>query len=404
MWRNYLTVAWRNLANHKLHSAINIGGLAVGLAACLMILLFVKDELSYETWVKGADRIAMIETTFMVPGRDKLAFAGTPGPLKAALEKDFSSDIERVVRIHDTEQPVRNGERQFNQRMSYVDPGFFDIWDLPMASGERDRVLGDNASILLSEKTAKKFFGDEPALGKTLTVGKSDVYTVIGVFEDLPKNTHLTLETIVRFDAEKFKDRAWVAEQWTSVNMQGYLLFRTPEARARVEADMRAFIDRNVKFDIPGITEPPSVFVNFTFMPLLDIHLHADKPGYANVGDLATVIAFAGIALLILIIACINFVNLATARAMKRAREVAMRKVVGSTRGQLIVQHLGEAILTALIALVIAMALVEALLGAFNGFLHKDMRFDLIGDPMLALMTVGLIVVVGVLGGIYPAV
>ena len=403
MLRNYVTVAWRNLTNHKLYSAINIGGLAVGLAACLLILLFVRDELSYETWVPNAERIAIVETTFNVPGRDKLAFAGVPGPTKAKLDKDFSSDIERMVRVYDDELPSRAGDRQFLQRVSYIDPGFFEVWDLPMAAGERESVLAGNASIILSETTAKKFFGDEAPLGKTITVGKYD-YNVAGVFKDLPKNTHLRMQAIALFDGERYKDQPWVAEQWTSVNMQGYVLFRSVESRARVAADMPAFLDRNVNFEMPGITEKPSTLMEMDFLPILDIHLHADKPGYANVGDMTAVIAFSGIALLILVIACINFVNLATARATKRAREVAMRKVVGSTRAQLIVQHLGEAVFTALIALVIAIALVEALLGPFNGFTHKELRFDLIRDPTLLLMTVGLIVVVGAIGGLYPAI
>jgi putative ABC transport system permease protein len=404
MLRNYIKVAIRNLVSNKLHALINIGGLAVGLAACLLILLFVRDELSYERWLPNADRIAAVESTFFIPGRERIAFAASPGPMKPALDKDFSSDIERVVRLFQDEAPVRTGDRQFTAELSYVDPGFFDVFDLPMVAGDREAALANNASILLSQTTARKYFGDEPAVGQTLTVRGTTVFTVVGVFADLPRNSHLDLQTIGLFDLERYKDEPWIAQRWTSVNTRAYVLFRSPESRARVAAEMPAFTDRNVVFEIPGLTERPSTLMRFDFMPLLDIHLHADKPGYEKPGSFTAVLAFAGIALLILIVACINFVNLATARAMSRAREVAMRKVVGATRGQLVRQHLGEAILTALIALVIALALVELALGPFNAFLNKQLRLDLLGDPTLLAMMLGLIVTVGVIGGLYPAI
>jgi len=404
MFRNYVTVAVRNLVQNKLYSIINIGGLAVGLAACLLILLFVRDELSYEQWLPKADRIAAVETTFVVPGREKMEFAGSPGPVKAALEKDFSSDIERVVRIYDDEEPVQIGDRQFLGDMAYVDPGFFQVFDLPVVAGQREAALANNASVILSQTMARKYFGDAPAVGNTITVGGTNVFTVVGVFRDMPKNSHLHLDTIALLDLARYKDRPWVAEHWTSVNTRVYVLFRDAGARARVAAGMPGFIDRNVVFEVPGLTEKPSSLMQFEFMPVRDIHLHATKPGYENPGSYAAVVAFSGIALLILIIACINFVNLATARAMKRAREVAMRKVVGATRGQLVRQHLGETILTALIALVIGVALVELVLSPFNAFLHKQLRLDLLTDPIVLVMMAGLVAVVGAIGGLYPAI
>jgi putative ABC transport system permease protein len=404
MLRNYLTVALRNLVSNKLHTVINIGGLAVGLAACLLILLFVRDELSYERWLPHADRIAAVETTFYIPGRDKMEFGGTPGPIQPALEKDFSSDIVRAVRVYNDEAPVRAGDRQFLTRLTEVDKGFFEVFDLKMVAGDREAVFANNASILLSQRTARKYFGDGPAIGNTLTIGNTRDVTVVGVFADLPRNTHLRLDTLAWFDTARYKERPWIADQWTSSNTSTYILLRSAASYDRISRDLKAFVDRNVVFDIPGLTERPSTLMKFNLMPLLDIHLHADKAGYEKPGSFTTVVAFAGIALLILVIACINFVNLATARAMTRAREVAMRKVVGATRAQLIRQHLGEAILTALIALVLALAMVELALGPFNAFIHKELHLDLIGDPMLLLMMLGLIVVVGVIGGLYPAV
>lgn len=404
MLRNYLTVALRNLARHKLYSAINIGGLAVGLAACLLILLFVRDELSYERWIAKADRIANVEITFHVPGREPISAATSPGPLAAALAKDFSSDVERAVRVFTDDVPARVGDRQLSASPSYVDPGFFELFDLPMVAGQRDAVLDNNASVILSQTAARKYFGNEPAIGKTITFENKDVFTVIGVFADLPTATHLELESIALFDLARYRERPWVADSWTSANTWTYVLARSPEAMQRIAAGFPAFIDRNVTFQMPGLTDRPSSIMTLELMPLLDIHLHGTKSGYPNPGSFAAVIGFAGIALLILIIACINFVNLATARAMQRAREVAMRKVVGATRGQLVRQYLGEALLTAGIALVLAIAVVELCLGPFNRFLDKRLTLDLVGDPVLALIAFGLVVVVGVVGGLYPAI
>jgi putative ABC transport system permease protein len=403
MLRNYLAVAFRSLVSNRLHSLINIGGLAVGLAACLLILLFVHDELSYDAWMANADRTISVETRFNVPGRETIAVAGTPGPAKQAFEKDFSSDIERAVRVWGNRMPIRIGDRKFREEIVYADPGVFDVFDLTMIAGKREDALANNVSIILSETMARKFFGELPAVGNTIIVGEKTVYTVVGVFADIPKGSHTTMGAVALFDPERYKEQPWIAERWTSANTRVYLLLRTPEALDRLVADMPAFIDRNVRIEVPGFTEKPSTLMNFDLMPVRDIHLHSDKQGYENLGSLAAVVAFAGIALLILVIACINFVNLATARAMTRAREVALRKVVGATRRELVIQHLGEAILVALVALVFAIAIVELALGPFNSFLNKDLELNLLGDPGLALAMLGLIVAVGVIGGLYPA-
>ena len=404
MLRNYLIVAVRNLLKNRLYSFINIGGLAVGLAACLIILLFVTDETSYEEWLPRAERLAVFEGEIRVPGRDTMAFAGSPGLLAPALSRDFSSDIEATTRLFDANEPVRIGDKQFLSSFNYVDANFFQLFDLPVVAGSRDKILADNRSIALTQKLARTYFGDEPAVGKTLLVGGKYDYTVVAVLADLPDRTHLEMEALALFDGPRYQDRPWVAEQWTSANMMTYALFRSRAAMDRVADALKPFVDRNVRIEVPGWDKlPPSDFMSYQIMPILDIHLHATKPGYSGqTGVINTVLAFSAIALLILVIACINFVNLATARAMQRAREVAMRKVLGATRSQLIFQHLGEAVVTALIALILAFALVELALPAFNGFVHKSLALRYT-DPQLLLTALGLILVVGAVGGLYPA-
>lgn len=404
MWRNYLLVALRNLGKQRLYSFINIGGLAVGLAACLLILLFVTDELSYDRWLPNAERVAIFESEIRVPGRDIIEFAGSPGPLGPALEKDFSSEIQEVTRVFHTNESVKIGDRQFLTEVSYVDANYFKVMDLPVAEGDRAKAVADTHSIALTRKQARSYFGDEPALGKVITIAGKYDYSVVAILEDLPERTHLEVNAIALFDVPRYIERPWIAEQWTSGNVYTYALFRSLEARQRVAAGLKAFVDRNVRIEIPGWEkQAPSDFMIFHVMPVLDIHLHTKKQGYYKPGgDINAVIAFSAIALLILIIACINFVNLATARAMQRAREVAMRKVLGATRGQLILQHLGEAVVTALIALLLAFALVELVLPAFNGFIHKSLALHY-GEPALLGTALALVVLVGAIGGLYPA-
>ncbi len=406
MLRNYVLVALRNLTRHRLYSLINLGGLAVGLAACLLILLYVLDELSFERWLPGAERVAVIETEFRVPGRETMAFGATPGPVRAALEKELGSELEQVTRLYETEQALTVGDRSFLAQVGYADANFLQVLGLPARSGDLGAALASPRAIALTETLARKLFGSAPALGKVVSLestdGKLD-FTVTAVLADLPKTTHLALEALALFEPARYAKRPWISEQWTAANMRTYVRSRSAASLARVAAALPGVVDRNAHLDVPGWENvPPSRFLRLAPMPLLDIHLHSHKGGYSRLGDFSTVLGFAAIAVLILGIACINFVNLATARAMQRAREVSLRKVLGATRGQLVLQHLGEAVVTALVALLGAFALVELALPAFAAFLHKHLVFSY-SDPRLMLAALALVLVVGVAGGLYPA-
>lgn len=406
MFQNYLTTAIRNLIKHKLYAFINVGGLAIGLAACLLILLFVRDELSYDTWLPNAERIATVEITFAPPGREPFSFARTPGPAAAAMAEDFSSDIDQATRVYTNGEAIRAGEQKFNDGIMYVDANFFEIFDLPLISGVRELAVTNNSSILLTEEMAKKYFGDEPALGETLTVNNEVDYTVVGVLKDLPDNTHLDVHMIALFDPVRYADQPWVAEHWFSANMYAYVLFNSADGMAQAEAGLPAFLDRRVAIDFPGVPSDAkaSNFISLHFMPLLDIHLKGRIPGYPKPGgDFAAVITFSAVAGLILLIACINFMNLATARSMQRAREVSMRKVLGATRQQLVGQFLGETVLTAIAGMLFALALAELVIGPYGDFLGKTLEFNLMSDPLLLLTMIGLVIIVGLFGGSYPA-
>ncbi len=405
--QNYLLVAVRNLVRNPLYSAINIAGLVVGLVCCLLILLFVRDELSYDRWLPDADRIYRMESTFIVPGRGPMDAAQSPGPSRAALLKEFPAQIEQVVRLFERKPTVSIDNRQFNDQMLEVDPEFFSVFALNFVAGTPQQALADNNSVVLTESMARKYFGTQPALGSTLTItrDKPESYNVSGVVRDVPRNSHLQFDLISRFDPADYAERPWVADSWTSVNSYVYIKFRGVAAAAEVGGKIKEFTDRNAKFDIPDIQNIlPSDLLKFSLQPIARIHLYSsNRIGFKPGGNIATVYTFSAVALLVLAIACVNFMNLATARSMQRAREVALRKVHGASRGQLVVQFLGESVLITLIALTLALLATWLLLPLFNAYVDKQLQLNLLQEPLLAAALPVLTVLVGIVGGIYPA-
>ncbi len=405
MLSSYIKTAIRHISRHKLYSFINIGGLAVGLAACILILLFVRDEVSYDSWLPGIERVHRMEATFYPPGRAPLAFVNTPGPARDPLLSYFAGKIEEAARIYRTGHSMSTGDRTFNERVTYVDDNFFELFSLPMVVGEREAAVRDSTSLILSEAMAEKFFGRQPAVGKTITFDNETDYKVVGVFKDIPSNSHLVIDFIAYFDLNRYTDQPWVAESWLSANVHTYIKTAPGVSVDEINAAAKDFVDASAVIQIPGFpVDTPSDILAFDFISVPDIHLHATKAGGMKPpGSIAAVYIFSAVAGLILLIACINFMNLATARALQRAREVSMRKVLGARRGQLIKQFLGEATVTSILALVVAVAMVELALPAYNDFLGKTLELSLFTDPWLAGGLVALIVLVGVISGSYPA-
>lgn len=408
MMNNYLVTALRVLEKNRLYSALNIVGLAASLSCAILILLFVQDELSYERWLPDGERIYRMESTFFIPGREPLKVGQSPGPARAALEKHFPSEIEQAVRVYRRRPTFDIGERQFNDDWLEVDPEFFRVFPLEFIAGDPETALGDTSSVVLTESIARKYFGDQPALGRTLTVTREapEAFRVSGVVRDLPGNSHLELNMLTRFDPPRYADRPWVADRWTSVNMSLYIKFRSVEAAERAAAGMKEFVNRNVNFGMPELEGvAPGDLLTLALRPVPDIHLYgSDFPaGFKPGGDIVTVWTFSAVALLILLIASINFMNLATARSLQRAREVSMRKVLGATRAQLVVQFLGESLLLTFLALVLAVIAVELLLPWYNGYIDKQLGLDFIANPQLGLALLGLTLLIGVGAGLYPA-
>ncbi len=402
MLKNYLMVALRNLLKHKLYSAINVTGLAVGLATCVLILLFVRNETSYDRFFTDNDRIYQVAFKAQLPGRQVDHFAASMLPLAAAM-KEGLPEVEMTARVIQNSVVIKQGGESFSETARAVDPDFFRIFDFPFLRGDRMTALDDPNSIVLTESMARKYFKDQDALGQTLDIDGSAPAKVTGVIPDMPSNTHFDLE-IIRPYAAVAQAMRGIETNWGAVCCETYV-------RLKPGADGKALSDRMpawFKNTAPTLNSPTgNVVLGEIFTPRLrnlkDIHTDPVMTSMRPATSYAEIITFAAVAALVLAIASINFMNLATARATQRAREVSVRKVVGASRSQIIMQFIGESLLLTVIGLVLSIALVELALPAYSAFLDKKLSFNLFTDPLLGPALLGLALVVGVAGGAYPA-
>jgi putative ABC transport system permease protein len=412
MWRNYVTVGLRALAKNKVYAFINIFGLSIGIAACLLILTYVRYEFSYDSWLPGADRAFQLQDFYKPTkaGGEEMKLQSSSFVSGTAMRKDFPQ-IERVVYYYTGRVAVmRDGQPVSPGPAAMVDGPIFDILQLPFARGDPKHALDDPHGVVLSETMAKAQFGNADPIGRTITLisgGATTDYRVTGVFRDLPKNTHLEAEIalIARFDPQSFfAANPGVLTSWN--NQNGYIYAKLkPGADPRaIEAQFPAWEKRNIPDDVTdGQHTNPGDEQDFKLVNVRDIHLGEAQDGPNGSGDKGTVLTFAVVALLILGMACVNFTNLATARASQRAREVALRKVLGATRRQLIVQFIGESMLLSMIATVIGLALTELALPVLNGFLDAQMQINYLGAHGILLPVLALVLLVGLAGGVYPA-
>ncbi len=408
MLRNYVVAAYRNLIKNPLYATINILGLGIGLAACLLILLYVRGEFAFESWIPEAERTYVVHTRFDVPGRAPLLSGQSPGLAAKHLAEEFE-EIEAIARLHPRRPKVRRGDALFFSRLYLVDRSFFDVIPLPIVEGDPETALRDTSSVILTRSMADKYFGDEPAMGQILAIDdnvRDRQFRVTAVVEDPPKNSDFRFELIGLFDEDEFRAEPWVAEQWTSINMYTYLRFAPGTDVSAVEARLPEFEQKVIPTaEFSGRVYEIADFVTLSLMPILDAHLHTlEGTQKRMVSRYASVMTFAAVALLILFIACINFMNLSTARASQRAREVSLRKAVGAKQSELIVQFLGESVLLALLGLAMALSLVELCLPSYNSLLDRELVLRLFGPDSIVPLLFGLVVLVGILGGLYPAV
>ena len=408
MFKNYLVAALRSMARQRLFSAINILGLAIGLAACILILLFIRDEVSYDGWLPGAENIYRVEMMANIPGRDRFVTSQSMPPLKDAFLTDFP-EAQTATRLFYDPVGVTAGDRSFLDSFMFADATLFEVFDVPFLEGNAATALADPNSVVLSETMARKYFGQGSPLGKTLTI-VYDVardYRVTAVTKDLPNNTHFILDAVIRINPADFltDEGQNQLERWGSISFYTYIRFRQGTDLTAVGERLNPFMDRHFP---TSITDRMNMTGSELFAPKLvntrDIHLYGGERGTIKPrGSVATLIAFGSIAGLILAVACINFINLSTARASRRAKEVAIRKIVGASRRELFVQFQSEAFLITGFATLLALALVELALPWYNEFSQKLMAAQFAGDPVVQVGLLGLLVVVGMGAGAHPA-
>lgn len=409
MWRNYFTVGVRSLAKNRLYSVINILGLAIGLAACLMILLFVRYELSYDRWLPGNENLYQIQSWYKSPEtglEDKLQM--TPFIAGKRIAKDFPQVAREVFVMRSTPAFVKDGEALATTDYLYADNNFLAVAKLPLVAGTA-AGLEEAGTAVLSETEALLRFGTTDVVGLTISLiakGQTWDHRIVGVFRDIPKNSSLKANAIIRIDINSFMARESQAlECWGCQFGYSFVTLKPGTTPADIEAGLPAWEKRNIPDENFGGTRfNQGDNQEWRVVNVRDIHtgpaqLAAMTPG----NDRETILTFSVVALLILGMAIVNFTNLSTSRASQRAREVALRKVLGANRRQLVAQFLGESLLVTLLAMLLALALVELLMPAFAAFLDADLAVSYFGRDGIALAVLILVPVVGLLGGLYPA-
>ena len=401
MIKNYFNTAWRNLLRGRTFSIINIMGLAIGLTAFLLLALYIKDELGYDKHHEKADRIYRVSREFLADdGATSLHLAQVAPPYGPLIAQDFP-EVERMVRMLETNATIRHGDMLFNEEKVFLtEDGFFDLFTVNMLHGDAATALRDPNTILLSVPMAKKYFGNENPVGKMMRVNNQGEMMVSGVFESLPAQSSMHPNVLISFSTLN-DDRVYGVEQlrtnWGNNAFNTFLLL--PE-----NYDPQQLVDAFPTFQNKHMGENTSKWSILHLMKLTDIHLHSHTDSEIEpTSDIRYVYFFSAIALFILIIACINYMNLTTARSAKRAKEVGMRKVVGAQRGQLIRQFLIESLLYTVIALMVSIALVTLTLPFLNDLTGKSILLtDLIHPSFIAIIT-AVMLFTALVSGSYPA-
>ena len=417
MIQNYLIIALRNIVRHKLYSFINIAGLTVGLTCAIFTILFVRDQLSYDRWIQGVENLYRLEISINIPGKPPQPSARIPFAASQAM-LDEIPEVQARTRLIRRSATILVANQQFPQTINAVDPNFLQVIKLPLVAGDPGSVFAKPESAVLSETIARKYFGNESPVGKTIVMSRQQCdaayqtcemqqqpLVVTGVLRDLPHNTQFKADVMIPNTSAASPVTQEMRENWGFTSGWGYVQLSPGTDPNAVLTKFRTVLDRLVDpMKMVNIKMRGSELLAPQLTAFTDVHLSTDRfGGMTPPGSWTIVYGFGAIGALILLIACFNFTNLATARAMMRAREISLRKVVGAKRRQLIVQFLGESLTTAMIALVFALALVEVLLPAFQNVLGSPIEFRYFREWRLLLLLFGVGAAAGLLSGAYPA-
>ena len=410
MLKNYLKIAWRNLLKNKTFSIINIAGLAIGLSCFILIALYVLDEISYDRFHQKADRIYRINSQIRMGGSD-LRLAVASDPMGATLKKDYPQ-VEQYARLYASSgsKLIKKGNEFINEsRVVHADSTIFEVFTLPIISGNPQTALNEPNTVVISRSAAIKYFGTEEAIGKTIETddNNSTLYKVTAVIKDIPRNSHFHFDFLFSMDNVSYD-----FGNYLSHNFHTYLLLRPGVDYKAFEKNFIQYIDKYILPRAQHLMQIKSMKdweksgnkLEYTLLPLTKIHLYADF--FAELGtngDIQYVYFFAVVAIFILLIACINFMNLSTARSASRAKEVGIRKVLGTEKKSLIKQFLTESTLVAIFSLLLAILIASLALPLFNDISSKTLTIQSLLDIRILPLLIALPFVVGLVAGCYPA-
>src|SRR5690554_3232693 len=409
MIKNYLKFSWRNLLKNRTFSLINIIGLAIGLACFILIALYVTDELSYDRHHAHADRIYRVDADIRIGGTD-LHLATASDPMGPTLHSDYPQ-VESVVRFYASSgSKLIRKDSQFipEHRVAQADSTLFDVFSLPIIHGDPKNALNKINTVIITESAALRYFNTADVVGKLLETNDNDApYQITAVIRDIPHNTHFNFDFIFSMENVEYP---W--GNFLSNNFQTYILLQQGVDYKDFEKNFTQVADKYILPQAKQMMDIQSMedfnrsgnMLEYSLMPIRDIHLHSDRfPELGVNGNIQYVYIFASVALFVLLLACINFMNLSTARSISRAKEVSIRKVLGTERKSLIGQFLTESTLTAFLGLILAVCLVAISLSSFNAISGKEIGIaDLINPGHLAFLLL-LALMVGALAGLYPA-
>jgi len=396
MFGNYIKMTLRMLRKNKIYSLINISGLTIGMTCCILILLYIQYELSYDKYHENAGDIYRIHSE--VTGLKRAGSnrsTTSPGLLAAALVNDFP-EVINAARILRNERTISyNNAVFFEKNLFHVDQEFLNILTFPLVSGDSETALKDPFSILITEKMAEKYFGNDSPFGKTLFVNNQYSYKITGILKNPPRNSHFQFDFLASINTLP-AEGDYNIFNWESTNyIRTYIQLQKEFNPDNLEKKLLAFVRKHHGEDTRW---------KFHLQPLTGIHLHSNVRNEIEAnGDIKYIYIFSAAAFLIMLIACFNYMNLSTAHSANRLKEIGIRKVVGAERNQIIAQFIGESMIFALVALFVSVIMVKLLLPGFNSLVERDLNFTLFSDGKLALRLLGLVIPVGFISGSYPA-
>ena len=407
MLKNWFKVAYRNLIRNKVFSIINISGLAFGMAACILISLYILDELSYDRYHEHADRIYRVSREFLNDdGVTNLHLGQVAPPFGPLLDGDFEGIIEYTVRMLPSGGSLISYEdiHLEQEGVFFAEPALFDIFSFEVLKGDKNTMLTEPNSVVISESFAEIYFKGTDPVGKTMRYDDMLDVKVTGVTKDVPRNSHFHFDCLISFvTVENFFGRENMMGNWGSNNYATYILLKEGYDPKELEGEFPEFLNRHIQSDDSDLKA--SDWTRLNLWPLESIHLHShlDTELETN-GNITFVIIYGAIALFILLIACINFMNLSTARSLKRSKEVGLRKVVGAHRFNIFNQFIAESVTYSLLAVIVALIIAALVLPYFNNFIEKDLALALLVQPKQLIVFILIVLLSGLIAGSYPAV